>query len=228
MTTEFSLLYRWHSLVPEMLNWGGTSFNGAQLLLNNAPLISSGLAASFAEVSANNATEIGLGNSATFLMQAEEKAVAQARTNNVASYNDYREAMDMDRADSFEDIVGKSSNPAETARRKALADELKRLYGTPENVEFYVGLFAEPVDENGPLPDLMLAMVAMDAFSQALTNPLLSKHVWGDKDNRELAFTKKGIKVIEDTKTVKDVLLRNASGLGNRFVGMTRADWERD
>jgi prostaglandin-endoperoxide synthase 2 len=136
--------------------------------------------------------------------------------------------MDMDRADSFEDIVGKSSNPAEKARRKALADELKRLYGTPENVEFYVGLFSEPVDENGPLPDLMLAMVAMDAFSQALTNPLLSKHVWGDKDNRELAFTKKGIRVIEDTKTVKDVLLRNASGLGNRFVGMTRADWERD
>jgi prostaglandin-endoperoxide synthase 2 len=228
MTSEFSLLYRWHSLVPETLKWGGTIFSGAQLLLNNAPLIASGLAVSFAEVSANHATALGLGNSASFLIRAEEKAVAQARTNNIASYNDYREAMDMDRADSFEDIVGKSSNAAEKARRKALADELKRLYGTPDNVEFYVGLFAEPLDENGPLPDLILAMVAMDAFSQALTNPLLSKHVWGDKNNRELAFTKKGIKAIEDTKTVKDVLLRNASGLGSRFVGMTRADWRRD
>jgi prostaglandin-endoperoxide synthase 2 len=227
MTTEFSLLYRWHSLVPETLTWGGAVFNGNDLLLTTEAITSSGLANAFAEISANNATVLGLGNTASFLMTAEEKAVEQARTNNVATYNDYLQAMKMDRADSFEDIVGKFSGSPEGLRRKALADELKRLYGTPDNVEFYVGLFAEPPAENGPVSDLILAMVAMDAFSQALTNPLLSKHIWDNPDNQKLAFTTKGLQAIEGTKTLKDILLRNSTGLGNRFVGMTRADWVR-
>jgi prostaglandin-endoperoxide synthase 2 len=228
MTTEFGLLYRWHSLVPETLSWGGASFGGAALLLNNELLLSSGLAGAFAEVSANKATELGLGNSAGFLMEAEMKAIEQARTNNVDGYNAYRKAMGMDRATTFAQIVGKTKDSDEKARRKALAAELERLYGSPDNVEFYVGIFAEPPDENGPLPDLILAMVAMDAFSQALTNPLLSKHVWGNKENRVLAFTKKGLDSIAETATLKDILLRNSSDLNGRFVGMTQRDWERD
>jgi prostaglandin-endoperoxide synthase 2 len=227
MTTEFSLLYRWHSLVPQKLKWGGTEFDGEELLLDTMTITNSGLATAFAEFSANPATQLGLGNTASFLMTAEEKAVEQARTNNVATYNDYRQVMKMDKADSFEDIVGKSNDPVEKARRKALAAELKRLYGTPDNVEFYVGLFAEAPDENGPVSDLILAMVAMDAFSQALTNPLLSKHVWGNPDNQKLAFTTKGLQAIESTKTLKDILLRNSTGLGSRFVGMTRPGWAR-
>ena len=216
MTTEFSLLYRWHSLVPQRLKWAGQDFDGG-----------SGLATSFAEISANNATELGLGNSATFLHRAEEKAIAQARTNDVATYNDYRRAMDMDPAESFTDLVGKTKSPKEKARRAALAEELKRLYGNIDNVEFYTGLFAEPRETNGPLPDLIMAMVAMDAFSQALTNPLLSEHIYGDKANRELAFTKKGLAEIENTRRLRDILVRNSTGLGDRFVGMTRPDWKR-
>jgi prostaglandin-endoperoxide synthase 2 len=227
MTTEFSLLYRWHSLVPQRLKWAGQDMDGGALLLNNELLLATGLAGSFAEFSANNATELGLGNSATFLHKAEEKAIEQARTNEVASYNDYRKAMDMDPAESFADLVGKTKNAKEKARREALATELKRLYGNIENVEFYIGLFAEPRETNGPLPDLILAVVAMDAFSQALTNPLLSEHIYGDKTNRELAFTKKGLAEIESTRRLRDVLVRNSNGLGDRFVGMTRPDWKR-
>ncbi len=226
MTAEFSLLYRWHSLVPETLDWNGP-VSGAALLFDNRPLVQHGLAAAFVAVSANNATELGLGNSASFLIRAEKHAIKQARTNNIATYNDYREAMGMKRAKTFADITGKSKNPAEQTRRTALANELKRLYGTPDNVEFYVGLFAEPRETNGPLPDLILAMVAMDAFSQALTNPLLSQHVWGDKANRLLAFTAEGLAEIEATKRLKDILVRNTPGLGDRFVGMTRRDWKR-
>ena len=227
MTTEFSLLYRWHSLVPQRIKWAGQDVDAATLLHNNAIMLLSGLAASFADISANYATELGLGNSATFLHKAEEKAIEQARTNNVANYNDYRRVMDMDPAESFEDLVGKSKNPTEKARRAALAAELKRLYGKVDNVEFYIGLFAEPREANGPLPDLILAMVAMDAFSQALTNPLLSEHIYGDKTNREMAFTKRGLAELENTRRLRDILVRNSIGLGDRFVGMTRPDWKR-
>lgn len=228
MTTEFSLLYRWHSLIPRTLTLAGQPVASAALLMDNEPLVNMGLASAFAEISANNATELGLQNTADILIRAEENSIKQARTNNLASYNDYRRAMDMDPAKTFDDIVGTSKNPAEKARRKALGNELKRLYGTVENVEFFVGLFAEPREKNGPVSDLVLAMVALDAFSQALTNPLLSEHVYGNEANRKLAFSPEGLAEIATTKKLRDILLRNSSGLGERFVGMTRRDWQRD
>lgn len=227
ITAEFSLLYRWHSLIPETMEWGGQQLSGLQTLLNNNALLQTGLAASFADVSANHATRLGLQNSASFLIFAEEKAILQARTNKIAPYNDYREAMGMKRQHSFGDVVGRSSDPAEQARRDGLAQQLKTLYGSTDNLEFYVGLFAEPTQTNGVLPDLLQSMVAMDAFSQALTNPLLSEHIWGNEANRRLAFTDEGLAAINQTATLRDIVVRNTTGLGDRFVGMTRADWRR-
>lgn len=225
MTAEFSLLYRWHSLVPETFTWGGQQLPGWQLLLDNSLLVRDGLATAFAETSSNNAAELGLGNSASFLLKAEEKAIDQARLNKLATFNDYRRAMNMDPIKNFADLVGKADDPKEQVRRNALAAQLQQLYGNIDNVEFYVGLFAEPRERNGPLPDLLLAMVAMDAFSQALTNPLLSEHVYGD--NPEPTFTKAGLAEINSTKCLRDILLRNSTNLADRFVGMTRRDWKR-
>jgi prostaglandin-endoperoxide synthase 2 len=227
MTVEFSLLYRWHGLVMENVTWGDKAFPGNAVLLNNSLLLVSGLAQSFVNVSANRAASLGLENAASFMMFAEQGAIQQARTNNVASYNDYRIAMGMEPARNFAAIVGSSDKPEEQARLTALAGRLQALYGDVGNVEYYVGLFAERVEKNGPLPELISSMVAMDAFSQALTNPLLSEHVWGNPNNRKLAFTDDGIKLIEQTKTLRDVLARNAGGLGKAFVGMTRKEWKR-
>jgi prostaglandin-endoperoxide synthase 2 len=228
MTAEFSLLYRWHSLVPEHMIWDGVPVHGMDQLSDNTQLLQLGLAGSFVNVSANNATELGIGNTPSFLVRIEGMAVQQGRSNNIASFNDYREAMSKDRVESFEELVGTSKNAKENARRKAIAAELKRLYGSVDNVEFYVGLFAEPRERNGPLPSLLLAMVAMDAFSQAMTNPLLSEHVWGNKENRRVAFTDLGLAAIEQTQTLRDILVRNSQGVGNRFVGMTRQDFKRE
>ena len=231
ITVEFSLLYRWHSLVPSRMSWGGATLPLAALLMNNGPLLEGGLATAFADISANKATELGLGNSdpifVSLATMAEVRAVEQGRTNELASYNDYRRAMDLKPARSFEEMVGKTDDPAEKARRKRLADALKTLYGDIENVEFYVGLFAEPRAKNGPLPSLITAMVAMDAFSQALTNPLLSRHVWGERKNQEATFTRLGLDIIEKTGGLRDMVERNTSGLNGRFVGMTRPDWKR-
>jgi prostaglandin-endoperoxide synthase 2 len=237
MTAEFSLLYRWHPLATEIATWGGAPIGAETLNLNNSLLIQNGLADAMVQVSANPAGRMTIGNSPWFLAEVEQKAIDQARLNNIDTYNAYRAAMDMDPAEDFADLVGKTSDPAEKARRTALAAELKRLYGRVDNVEFYVGLFAEPPNDNGPLPDLILAMVAMDAFSQALTNPLLSKFIWGDtltkdrdgrpQSNRLLAFTDIGLAAIEDTVRLRDILVRNSSNVADRFVGMTRPDWRR-
>jgi prostaglandin-endoperoxide synthase 2 len=73
------------------------------------------------------------------------------------------------------------------------------------------------------LPSLIGRMVGVDAFSQALTNPLLSPRVFN-----EATFSPVGMEVIATTKTLSDVLHRNVpESPGRYFVAMTRRDWKR-
>ncbi|MBC2776970.1 peroxidase family protein [Parasphingopyxis marina] len=228
MTIEFTLLYRWHSLVPRTMRWADVEIGGDALLLDNRVLLEGGLASAFADISANPATELGLGNAAEFMRKAEMNALKQSQTNKLQGYAAYRRAMGKKVPKDFATLVGKSKDPAEQERRTALAAALKVLYGSVDGLEFYTGLFAEPREKNGPLPDLLTAMVAMDAFSQALTNPLLSEHVWGDEDIRRETFTQRGLDIMTDTACLRDILARNTDDLGDRFVGMTRPDWQRE
>lgn len=229
MTSEFTLLYRWHSLVPEMVTWGGVQMPTAATLLNNTVLLAGGLANAFVDQSANHASELGLGNAVAVMAEAEGKAIGQGRENRLQGYAAYRRAMGLKVPKDFEELAGKPRDAADAVRKTRIVNGLKALYGSVERLEFYPGLFAENRADNGPLPPLVTAMVAMDAFSQALTNPLLSRHVWGNEENRLAAFTQDGIDAIEGTGTLRDIVERNVpqGALGGRFVGMTRPDWKR-
>ena len=81
---------------------------------------------------------------------------------------------------------------AEISDDKEVCSRLKEVYKTVDRVEFYPGLFAEPVRTNAALPLLAAELVAVDAFSQALTNPLLSDHLFNEQ-----TFTKVGMEVIK-------------------------------
>lgn len=217
ITAEFSLLYRWHSLIPQQMVWNGKAEPGGALRLNNQVLLDRSLAEAFVDISGNRATELGLQNTATFLIDVEISAVNQARLNRIAPFVQYQQAFDHKPARSWSDITPDS----------ALQNELRGLYGGVERLEFYTGLFCQPRTEDGPLPPLLQTMVAVDAFSQALTNPLLSEHIWGDPHMQAETFTHEGIAAIEATGSLRDILKRNATGLGDRFVGMTREGWRR-
>ena len=62
-------------------------------------------------------------------------------------------------------------------------------------MELYVGLFAEDSRPDSILAQLMGRMVGVDAFSQALTNPLLAHRVYQVK-----TFSELGMKIIERDK----------------------------
>ena len=47
-------------------------------------------------------------------------------------------------------------------------------------------------------------MVAHDAFTQAFTNPLMAKGVFGPG-----TFSEEGVKIIKETQTVADLVARN-------------------
>ena len=216
MTVEFSLLYRWHSLMPDVMAWPAAGDVPARqisigaFLQDNRPLLETGLDAAFSGAAMQPAGKLGALNTAGPLLSIEDRAVAQARRNRLASYNDYRVAFGMQRAQSFEEIT---SNPR-------IATILRDLYAEPDNVEFYPGLMAEDRVEDLPLPGLLLRMVAVDAFSQALTNPLLSEHVWNEQ-----TFTPWGFALIGATSKLGDILARNVPHRGGTPIEMTQAAW---
>jgi prostaglandin-endoperoxide synthase 2 len=211
ITVEFSLLYRWHSLMPDSIAWtDGRSIPVGTFGSDNGPLLEVGLDRAFAAAAAQPAAELGALNTAAPLVPIEDLAVRQGRFNRLDTYNNYRRAFGMDPAERFEDIT---SHPG-------LAAALEGLYGHPENVEFYPGLFVEDRVAGGVLPGLLMRMVAADAFSQALTNPLFSQHVYNER-----TFTPWGFALIQETSKLGDILARNVPVRSAAPVEMTRAGW---
>ncbi|NJO56427.1 MAG: heme peroxidase [Rhodospirillales bacterium] len=217
ITAEFSLLYRWHSLIPDEMSWGGTSHPVGSLFMDNRPLLQVGMGRAFAELSTQPTGQLGPLNTTQALIPMEEFAIRQGRINRLAPYSHYLTLLGLDAPTRFEDV---SSDP-EVVR------VLRDVYGSVDRIEFYPGLFAEDTVPNSPLPNLILRMVAVDAFSQALTNPLLSQHVFGDH-GRE-TFTPLGLILIEQTHRLEDVVSRNVpAGTQPGWIGMTQQSWKHE
>ena len=213
ITTEFSLLYRWHPLIPDLMKWGDTNYNAAKTIMNNRLFLDTGLKQSFIDMSTQASGQIGPFNTAAALLPLEEMAVQQGRLCQLASYSDYRAYVKLDRPKDFSDV----------SKNAKVVKCLKKAYTKVEDIEFYVGLFSESVEGNSPLPELIRKMVAVDAFSQALTNPLLSEHVW-----KKETFSATGWSAIQQTNNVRDIVKRNTKGGLNAddFIGMTRKGWK--
>ena len=75
---------------------------------------------------------------------------------------------------------------AELTSDPAVQQRLAELYGDIDQLEWYVGIFAEDHPEYQMMGELLTAMVGYDAFTQALTNPLLAPQVF-----TEATFTRR-------------------------------------
>jgi Animal haem peroxidase len=211
VTAEFSLLYRWHSLIPETVTWGGKPMPVQATFMNNDLLINTGLAPAFEEVSSQPAARLGPFNSAPPLIPIEESGVMQGRLLDLAPYGHYRRYVGLKDPKTFADV---SSDPK-------VIQFLSSVYRKPEDIDFYIGIFAESPEKNSPLPPLILRMVGLDAFSQAFTNPLLSEYVYHSG-----TFSEYGWSTIGATHSLEDILERNSSGVSAKGrVRMTRPTW---
>lgn len=208
---EFNLLYRWHSLIPADISWQGQSVPIADCQFDNARPLAEGLASAFTSASATQAWAIGLFNTVPMLTPVELASVKQGRDNRLASYNDYRVNAHYPRVTRFEQI---SSDPA-------VVDGLRRLYGDVDRIEFFVGLFAEDLPPRSAVPPLIGRMVAADAFSHALTNPLLAPAVY-----HAATFTQAGLDIIETTGSLADLVARNTTGWGDGRVSMQLENYQ--
>ncbi|MGA9857629.1 MAG: peroxidase family protein [Solirubrobacteraceae bacterium] len=201
---EFNLLYRWHSLVPDTIGTGPGALASTDFRNNNPLVLDRGIEALMAACSAEMAGKIGLQNTPPFLVDTtnpewpsvEAVTVALMRNARLRSFNDYREAYGLSRMESFDELT----SDAQCKQR------LKALYGDIDKLEWYVGIFAEEYPDYMMMGELLTYMVANDAFTQALTNPLLARNVFNDE-----TFTTTGMAIIADTSSLQDIVARNAA-----------------
>jgi prostaglandin-endoperoxide synthase 2 len=196
---EFDLLYRWHSQVPDKLTLDGADYDEKGYMYNNVLLEKLGVERVLKDASKQSAGRIYIRNTPAFLVPAEKAALNLARTHRVRPYNEYRERFGMSRCKSFEALTGSCRGSPSTD-----SDSLRALYGHVDNVEFLTGLFAERHSHDGSLGDLMRTMVAVDAFSHALTNPLLADDVFNADTLSEV-----GLEIIHETASFEDIVRRN-------------------
>jgi prostaglandin-endoperoxide synthase 2 len=209
MTVEFNLLYRWHSMVPDTVLVDGRHLPLSASLFNNRLLVDRGLPGTMEDASSQAAARLGLFNTYSILVEeAERNAIELGRKAKLRSYNDYRELFSFPRATDFDQI----------SEHEEVQRALKELYGTVDAIELFVGLFAEDVRPGSALPALIGRMVGVDAFSQALTNPLLSTNVFNPA-----TFSKKGWDIVHETNSLSQLLHRNlGSDRGSYRIKMTQ------
>ena len=194
IAVEFALLYRWHDLIPATVTFAGETRDSSALRHGNGWLRTVGVDQACRDASRQLAGRIGLGNTAPFLLDVKKSSLQMARGCALAPYNAYRKYYGKQPLQDFEALTGEA----------ALAGKLRALYGSIDNLEWFVGIFAEDYGEAEMMGELLKTMVANDAFTQALTNPLLSKGVYSAD-----TFSAEGLAIIDATDSLADVALRN-------------------
>ncbi|MDA0167646.1 hypothetical protein OJ998_00990 [Solirubrobacter taibaiensis] len=212
MAVEFDLLYRWHSLIPRKIILQKHELSVGESLSANVVLREIGLGAYMRASSEQRAGRIQLFNTDPELVVAAETfSVRQGRAARLRPYNDYRQLCGLPRLRHF----------GEFSKERRVRDELRKIYDTVDDVELFVGLFAEQGGPHDVLPPLMTAMVAFDAFSQILTNPLLSPRIYGPQ-----TFSPRGMELINDLKTIERLIRFVCEDVKrNDFIGFTRQNY---
>jgi prostaglandin-endoperoxide synthase 2 len=206
---EFSLVYRWHSLIPETLKAGSGELPLAETMVNGPLLAEYGLGQLMEDASRQTAGRIGLFNTAPELLYVDVDSIADSRTLAIAPYNAYRKHLRFPPVRSFQQI---SDDPK-------VRDGLRSRYHSVDDIDLYVGIFAEqPGSPETILGPLLTKIIAIDAFSQALTNPLLAPRVLNAQ-----TFTPLGLRIVRQTRSLSDILHRNSpEDPRPRFISMTR------
>ena len=195
---EFNILYRWHGLVPSSFSFLSSSEDSADFRHNNEWLIETGLSDVISAFSRERAGKMILRNTPRFLAPVKQDSVSIMRSSRLQPYNQYRERFGLRPAKDFSDVTSDD----------AMAAELSCLYGGKiEDLEWYIGMCAESHGRGMIMGDLMFYMVAHDAFTHALTNPLLSNEVFKPE-----TFGKIGWKYVQQTTTLKQIVNRVVKG----------------
>ena len=195
ISIEFNLLYRWHSLVPDYFMLNGQKMAPDDYRYNNALLERHGVEKVMSDLTNQPAGRIGLFNTPRFLLEAESRSVSFGREFQLQSFNKYRQHFGLQPYFSIDEM----------ADGPEVAAQLKSLYGNDVNaVELNVGLFGEKRGAMDAMPETIIRMVAYDAFTHILTNPVLASEVYN-----VATFSELGMKIVQEEATLAQIVARN-------------------
>lgn len=192
---EFNHLYKWHSFIPSKLTINNNVYDFDEYVWNTDIVINNTLSDIITSCSSNPAAKFGIRNTHPKLLHIEIKTIETGRKAKLASYNDYRERVGLWRLHSFNELT----------KDKSVIKTLKELYGSIDNVEFYVGLMAEEKGYGNSIFPALLATMLGTAFKGILSNPLLATDIYNEN-----TFTKVGMDIIKNTN-LKNIISRNIS-----------------
>ena len=198
MAIEFNLLYRWHRLVPSTLpHRRRASCRSTRPCSTPTRWSSAASAGCFEDAStpARRAASACSTRRPSCGTRSRQRAPRRARSS--CAVQRLPRARALPARGRFDRLSGD----------KRVQEALRDLYGSVDAIEFYPGLFAEDVRPNAVLPALIGRLVAIDAFSQAFTNPLLAPRVFNEQ-----TFSPLGWDLIRTTSTLSDLLHRNIPG----------------
>ncbi|MBV9968546.1 MAG: hypothetical protein JO228_01065 [Xanthobacteraceae bacterium] len=211
VSIEFNLLYRWHSLVPDEFSLSGSVLENDQFRYNNALLEKCGVEQLLTDASSQRAGRVGLHNTPIFLIDpAEKHSLKMSRDFALQPFNAYRDHFGLKPYGTIDEFA---DNPD-------VAEDIKRLYkGDMNAVELTVGLFGEKRGENDCMPETIVAMVAYDAFTHILTNPVLSTQVHCPQ-----TFSDAGWDIIQQNAGLEEVVKRNCDPKKKVLVSLSAPD----
>lgn len=202
VSIEFNLAYRWHSMIPDEVIIRDRKIPTVDTLYNNSLLTEYGLAEVLQSYSKQEVGAVRLFNTPAFLLPVEKMSIELGRQAQLASYNDYRELFKFPRLTDFRQMTDD----------QYIIQNLEKLYGHIDNVEFYVGLFAEEFSEKTALNLLMGRIIIIDALEGVLRNPLLREQIYNEN-----TFSPIGMNIINSTNNVSDILHRNIPQKDKQF-----------
>lgn len=194
---EWNYLYRFHSFVPDTMQFDGEEISIATGVYDPAFVVKHGLNKIIDQLSRSPICPFGPQNTPFFLSQVEKQTIEEGRRLNLASYNDYRERMGFPRAEKFTDI---NPNPV-------IANALHKHYKTVDEVEWYVGMIAESVPAGRLFPPLLNRMLSSVAFSVILLQPWLAPSIWRHREELLTPFGGERL----DATTIESLLHRHVA-----------------
>jgi prostaglandin-endoperoxide synthase 2 len=202
-------------MIPDELILGDRRVGFHESLWNPGLVKGIGLGDMFHYASIQPAGEIGVKNTmdGDMLKWTDIPMIQMGRTAKLDTFNRYRELYRLE-DHTFETITDDTD----------VRDALMSLYSNDiHQIEFVTGIYAEKRVSNGALGELMSYMVGIDAFSQILTNPLLSERNWN-----EYTFGKTGWRMLQEPWSLDRLVKKYAPECkrDDLYVSLTRKDWE--
>nr|ALG96664.1 cyclooxygenase [Arabella sp. JCH-2014] len=168
ISVEFNHLYHWHPLMPDRFNISGRLYEMPEFLFNTDVALEHGLTTMVDSFARQPAGKMTYHNHANVTLEVAKDTILQGRQLRLQPLNEYRKKFRLHPHTSFGDLTDD----------REIAEDLERLYGDIDAVEFYVGLMVEAHRPNSMFGPTIIEVGGPFSVKGLMSNPICSPKYW--------------------------------------------------